>query len=155
MKYANAAVSFLLRLGLPMGPQALLTVTGRRSGLPRTTPVALNRREGGWLLVSVYGTVDWVRNLRAAKAGVVTMRRRSVPVMSQELSAGEAAPIIRDLLEGVNPIVRAVIGRNFAADPGADLSEWAEEARSHPVFLLTPVDFAWDAEFVHRKGESQ
>jgi deazaflavin-dependent oxidoreductase (nitroreductase family) len=139
MKYANAAVCFLLRLGLPMGPQALLTVAGRRSGLPRTTPVALNRREGGWLLVSVYGTVDWVRNLRAAKTGVVTMRRKSVSVMSRELSAGEAAPIIRDLLEAVNPIVRAVIGRNFEADQSSGLAEWVEEARRHPVFLLTPV----------------
>jgi deazaflavin-dependent oxidoreductase (nitroreductase family) len=142
MKYANVVVSFLLRVGLPMGPQALLTVAGRRSGLPRTTPVALNRRDGGWRLVSVYGTVDWVRNLRAAKAGVVTMRRKSVPVMSRELSAGEAAPIIRDLLNDVNPIVRAVIGRNFEAGPGADPDEWAEEARRHPVFLLTPLDFA-------------
>jgi deazaflavin-dependent oxidoreductase (nitroreductase family) len=140
MKYANVVVAFLLRLGLPMGPQALLTVVGRRSGLPRTTPVALNRREAGWLLVSVYGTVDWVRNLRAAKAGVVTMRRKTIPVVARELSAGEAVPIIRDLLEGVNPIVRAVIGRYFEADPRADMSEWAEEARRHPVFVLTPAD---------------
>jgi deazaflavin-dependent oxidoreductase (nitroreductase family) len=69
MKYArfyNPIVTFLLRLGVPMGPQALLTVPGRNSGLPRTTPVALNPHGAGWLLVSVYGQVDWVKNLRAA-----------------------------------------------------------------------------------------
>lgn len=140
MKYANVVVTFLLRLGLPMGPQALLTVTGRRSGLPRTTPVALNRQGGGWLLVSVYGTVDWVRNLRAAESGVVTMRRRSIPIVSRELTPGEAAPIIRDLLAGRGPIVRSVIGANFKTAPEAPLAEWEVEAGRHPVFHLTPVE---------------
>jgi deazaflavin-dependent oxidoreductase (nitroreductase family) len=142
VKFANVIVSFLLRLGLPMGPQALLTVTGRRSGLPRTTPVALNREGGGWLLVSVYGTVDWVRNLRAAEKAVVTMRRRSISMVSRELDTGEAAAIIRDLLVEAGPIVRAVIGRNFKADAGSDLAVWQEEARRHPVFLLTPAESA-------------
>lgn len=71
MKYArfyNPIVSFLIRLGLPMGPQALLTVHGRKTGLPRTTPVALNPLGAGWRLISVYGRVDWVRNLQAAGA---------------------------------------------------------------------------------------
>jgi deazaflavin-dependent oxidoreductase (nitroreductase family) len=140
VKFANVIVSFLLRLGLPMGPQALLTVTGRRSGLPRTTPVALNRVGGGWLLVSVYGTVDWVRNLRAAEKAVVTMRRRSISIESRELTQDEAAPIIRDLLAGAGPVLRAVIGRYFKADAGSDLAAWREEARHHPVFLLTPAE---------------
>ncbi len=109
MKYArfyNPIVSFLLRLGLPLGPQALLTVRGRNSGLPRTTPIALNPHGTGWLLVSVYGRVDWVRNLRAAGEAVVTVRRRTFPVTSQELTTDQAAPIVRDLLASLNPIVR-------------------------------------------------
>ena len=117
MKYArfyNPIVSFLLRLGLPLGPQALLTVRGRNSGLPRTTPVALNPHGAGWLLVSVYGRVDWVRNLRAAGEAVVTMRRRTFPVTSQELAADRAAPIVKDLLASLSPIVRPVISGNFA-----------------------------------------
>ena len=142
MKYArfyNPIVSFLLRLGLPLGPQALLTVRGRNSGLPRTTPVALNPHEAGWLLVSVYGRVDWVRNLRAAGEAVVTMRRRTFPVTSQELAADQAAPIVRDLLASLGPIVRPVIGSYFVTEPSAPLSAWQEEARNHPVFILTPA----------------
>ena len=142
MKYArfyNPIVSFLLRLGLPLGPQALLTVRGRNSGLPRTTPIALNPHGTGWLLVSVYGRVDWVRNLRAAGEAVVTMRRRTIPVTSQELTTDQAAPIVRDLLASLNPIVRPVIGSYFATDLSAPIEAWQDEARRHPVFILTPA----------------
>lgn len=142
VKYArfyNPIISFLLRLGLPLGPQVLLTVRGRNSGLPRTTPVALNPRGIGWLLVSVYGQVDWVRNLRAAGEAVVTTRGRTFPVISQELTADQAAPIVRDLLGSLSPIVRPVIGAYFATDPSATLAAWQEEARKHPVFILTPA----------------
>ena len=137
MKYANKIVSFFLRLGLPMGRQALLTVPGRKTGLPRTTPVALNPSENGWLLVSVYGTVDWVRNLRAAREGVITWRRRAIPVVSQELAAAEAAPMIRDLVRDLGPVVRSVIGRYFEASPDSPIETWKQEANRHPVFLLT------------------
>ena len=139
MKYArfyNPVVSFLLRLGVPIGRQALLTVRGRSSGMPRTTPVALNPHEGGWLLVSVY-RVDWVKNLRAAGEAVVTKRRRTIQVMSHELSPDRAAPLVRDLLASLSPIVRPVIGAYFATDRGAPIEEWQEEARRHPVFILT------------------
>ena len=142
MKYArfyNPIVSFLLRLGLPLGPQALLTVRGRNSGLPRTTPIALNPHGTGWLLVSVYGGVDWVRNLRAAGEAVVTMRRRTFPVTSQELTTDQAAPIVRDLLASLSPFVRPVIGSYFATEPSAPIEAWQEEAQRHPVFILTPA----------------
>jgi deazaflavin-dependent oxidoreductase (nitroreductase family) len=138
-RFYNPIVSFLLRLGVPLGPQALLTVRGRNSGLPRTTPVALNPHGTGWLLVSVYGRVDWVRNLRAAGEAVVTMRRRTFPVTSQELTTDQAGPMVRDLLASLSPIVRPVIGGYFATDPSAPLSDWQEEARNHPVFILTPA----------------
>ena len=142
MKYArfyNPIVSFLLRLGVPLGPQVLLTVGGRNSGLLRTTPVALNPHGAGWLLVSVYGRVDWVKNLRAAGEAVVTKRRRTIQVTSQELSAEQAAPMVRDLLASLSPIVRPVIGAYFATDLSAPLDAWQEEARRHPVFILTPA----------------
>jgi deazaflavin-dependent oxidoreductase (nitroreductase family) len=142
VKYArfyNPIVSLLLRLGVPLGPQALLTVRGRNTGLPRTTPIALNPHGTGWLLVSVYGRVDWVRNLRAAGEAVVTMRRRTFPVTSRELAPDQAAPVVRELLASLSPIVRPVIGSYFVTDPSAPLEAWKEEARNHPVFILTPA----------------
>ena len=44
----------------------LLTVRGRKSGLPRTTPVNLIEYQGRRWLVAPYGEVAWVRNVRAA-----------------------------------------------------------------------------------------
>jgi deazaflavin-dependent oxidoreductase (nitroreductase family) len=142
MKYArfyNPIVSLLLRLGIPMGPQALLTVRGRHTGLPRTTPVALNPHGTGWLLVSVYGRVDWVKNLRAAREAMVTKRRRTFQVTSQELPVEQAGPLVRDLLASLSPIVRPVIGAYFTTDLSAPIEAWQEEARKHPVFILTPA----------------
>lgn len=143
MRYAwlyNPIISFLLRLGLPLGPQALITVRGRKTGLPRTTPVALSSIDGGWLLVSVYGHVEWVKNLRRAGEALVTRRRRSVPMRSHELLVEEAAPILRDLLASAGFPVRLIVGRYFDADPNASLDVWEDEATRHPVFILTPID---------------
>ena len=51
----------------------LLTVAGRRSGQPRSTPVVPVVTENGCWLVAPFGDVGWVRNARAAEQ--VTLRR--------------------------------------------------------------------------------
>lgn len=44
----------------------LLTTTGRKSGLPRVTPLQYECLEGVYHVASVFGTrADWVRNLQA------------------------------------------------------------------------------------------
>jgi deazaflavin-dependent oxidoreductase (nitroreductase family) len=139
MKYANAIVSFFLRLGLPIGRQALLTVEGRRSGLPRTTPVAVNRRGRDWLLVSVYGEGDWVKNLRAAPSAIITRRRREIPVTIHELTDLEAAAVLKELVSSIGLMLRPVIGRYFETRHDAPIEEWRDEVARHPVFLLTPA----------------
>jgi deazaflavin-dependent oxidoreductase (nitroreductase family) len=138
-RFYNPIVSFLLRLGLPMGPQALLTVTGRRSGLPRTTPVAINRNGDGWHLISVYGRVDWVRNLEAAGRALITRRLRRFRVTARQLTPDEAAQVLRETLSTANPFIRSLLGLYFDADPKDPLEAWLEEAARHPVFLLTPA----------------
>lgn len=138
-KFYNPIVSFLLRLGLPIGPQALLTVTGRRSGLPRTTPVAINRSGEGWHLISVYGRVDWVMNLEAAGRALITRRLRRFQVTARRLPPEEAAPVLRETLSTANPFIRSLLGRYFQTEPKAPLEAWREEATRHPVFFLTPA----------------
>jgi hypothetical protein len=39
-KFFNPIARFLLAAGVPLGPNGLITIRGRKSGLPRTTPVA-------------------------------------------------------------------------------------------------------------------
>ena len=69
----NAVVRALLAFGLGPRSTYLLTVTGRRSGTLRSTPVTLVEEGGRRWLVSPYGDVAWVRNLRAA--GRATLSR--------------------------------------------------------------------------------
>ena len=40
-KVFNPIARFLLVAGVPLGPNGLITIRGRKSGLPRTTPLAI------------------------------------------------------------------------------------------------------------------
>src|SRR2546427_11452805 len=64
----NPIARRMLRGGVPLGPNALLTVRGRSSGVDRTTPVAVVAIGGRRGVVATLGDVDWARNLRAAGA---------------------------------------------------------------------------------------
>src|SRR5688500_19432055 len=59
----NRAVDGLGRLGISLAGHRTLTVRGRKSGEPRTTPVNPLEFEGETYLVAPRGTTQWVRNL--------------------------------------------------------------------------------------------
>jgi deazaflavin-dependent oxidoreductase (nitroreductase family) len=75
---------------MPAGPNVLLTVRGRTSGLPRTAPVAVVELDGRRWIIGAYGDVQWVRNLRAAGAAEIRVRGRTEPVAARELDRTEA-----------------------------------------------------------------
>src|SRR5215831_2312529 len=85
----------LLRAGVKIGRMSLLTVRGRKSGQPRTTPVLIAEYDGHRFLVSTYGETNWVRNLRAAGEAILTRGRRSERILVIEMGAKEAAPMRR------------------------------------------------------------
>src|SRR4030081_1078169 len=62
----NRLVARLTRLGVSGWGSRILEVTGRKSGLPRRTPVNLLTVDGHQYLVSPRGEGEWVRNVRAA-----------------------------------------------------------------------------------------
>src|SRR5215510_10715228 len=88
----NPVIKAFLRMGMPMGPMALLTVRGRMSGRERSTPVAVLDHDGNRYVVSVYGLSQWVRNIRAAGEGKLRKGRRTSIVSIVELSPRDAAP---------------------------------------------------------------
>ena len=90
----------LLRAGVPMGPMILLTVRGRATGQPRTTPVDLLERNGRRWLVATHGgaSSNWVRNLRAAGEGILTRGRRRQAVTAVELFPEAAGPVLKEVL---------------------------------------------------------
>jgi deazaflavin-dependent oxidoreductase (nitroreductase family) len=136
LRIMNPFLGRLIRLGLPMGPMALLTVVGRRTGLPRSTPVALAPRDDGWRLVAAYGRVDWVKNLEAAGRAVIIIRGRAIEVESRVLPPAEAAMILRESVAAAGPVTRRMVGPYFDAALEAPSSDWKKEAARHPVFVL-------------------
>jgi deazaflavin-dependent oxidoreductase (nitroreductase family) len=110
-------------------------VPGRKSGLPRTTPVALGEGDGQRWLVANFGEVDWVRNLRAAGRGTLTRGHHSEEVFSMELPPALAAPLLRQSLAAAPPPIR----KNFGVKPDSSLEDLEREVERHPVFQILPV----------------
>jgi deazaflavin-dependent oxidoreductase (nitroreductase family) len=111
----------------------LLTVRGRKSGQPRTTPVVVTEQDGQRYLISPYGIVDWVRNLRAAGQAILTRGRRDEKVQARELSSHEAALALKKLLAGNLP---AFLTDPLGVTAESPLEEIERATVEHPVFLL-------------------
>jgi len=127
----NGLIRILLRLGLGPARTYLLTVTGRRSGAPRSTPVTLVEEGGRRWLVAPYGEVAWVRNLRATGRATLSRGGRTVEIAVNEVGVEEAAPVLKWYVTRV-PITRPY----FDVRPESDLAAFRAEAPRHPVFAI-------------------
>lgn len=140
-RLASRTVRPMIRLGLPVGsrqaPMALLTVPGRKSGIDRTTPIALAVHGDGWLLVAVYGVADWAQNLEAAGQAQITMRGEDFDVMARRLEPETAGPILRDSMKAAPGMIQRMTDPYFSAGFDDPVEDWERESISHPVFLLT------------------
>jgi deazaflavin-dependent oxidoreductase (nitroreductase family) len=130
-RFGNRMVAALTARGFAPKGTYVLTVTGRKTGLPRSTPVSVLYHADERWLVSPYGIVDWARNARAA--GQVTLRRGGdvETVGITEVGPEQAGPILKKYVEK-NGIVRPY----FDAAPGASAEDFTAEASGHPVFLI-------------------
>jgi deazaflavin-dependent oxidoreductase (nitroreductase family) len=132
----NPIARRVLRTGPLLGPNALITVRGRKSGQPRTTPVALVEIDGRRWVIGTFGDTNWVRNLRAAGEATLSVGRRREDVKANELAEDERISFFRDVLTPyvkrlrVGTILLAVLGaRDIVDDPAA-------AAAKRPVFEL-------------------
>jgi len=135
----NAIARPLLGAGLPMGFNGLLTVPGRKTGQPRTTPVAIIEVDGRRWIWCPWGERHWVRNLRAAGRATIEVRRQTAPVTARELDPAERLVFFRDV---PRPLARSMRGgmwfiRTF---DGVDLDDPVAAAANRPVFELRPAD---------------
>jgi deazaflavin-dependent oxidoreductase (nitroreductase family) len=136
----NPVIRRLVGAGMPFGPNVLLTVRGRTSGVPRTFPVAVVEVHGRRFVQSPFGEVNWVRNLRAAGQAVVSKGRRQETVDAVEITPEEGGPILREALA---PYVRSrvlakVLERFFDLRSTSTPEDYVAEARRHPMFELRP-----------------
>ncbi len=127
----NALVRAFLRWGPGPRRTYLLTVRGRKSGRPYSTPVTLVEQRGQRWFVAPYGEVAWVRNARATRQVTLSRGGQSKTVPIVELGPAEAAPILKQYLTQV-PITRPF----FDVTPESPLDAFAAEAPRHPVFFI-------------------
>ena len=66
LKPMNKVMIAVQKLGVPVGPSAVLTVPGRKSGQPRSTPMTPFEHARGLYTVAGYPGADWAANARAA-----------------------------------------------------------------------------------------
>jgi deazaflavin-dependent oxidoreductase (nitroreductase family) len=131
-------LKFLLAAGVPLGYNRLVTIRGRRSGLPRTTPIAVIRVAGRRWIWAPWGEVHWVRNLRAAGRATIAVRGRKEEVSATELDPTQRVDFFRDVL---GPFARSIpFGVSFVRIvDGVDLNDPVEAAEGRRVFELRPV----------------
>ena len=97
LKPANRIFIVMSRLGISFGGESpmVLTVVGRKSGKPRSTPITPMHFDGQRYVVGGFPGADWVANARAAGEATLTRGRRSERVRMVEMSAEDARPLLR------------------------------------------------------------
>lgn len=140
LRSVGGTIKRLVRLGVPVGPVMLLTVRGRKSGLPRTSPVDLFRQDGAyWLVATHVAEAGWVRNLRAAGKGTLSRGRRRLEFAAAEVPQREAGAALMRIAGPrlARPLGGLVLRQTIGLTADAAPADFARAAASHPVFRLT------------------
>lgn len=131
----NPIAHRLLAAGIPMGPNVLVTIRGRKSGLDRITPLTIFEVSDRRWLMAPYGNVDWVRNLRGVGRATISVGRRKEEVTAVELEHREAVAFFRDALRSILRHTRVGTWIMRTID-NIDIDNPAETAVGRPVFEL-------------------
>jgi deazaflavin-dependent oxidoreductase (nitroreductase family) len=131
-KVGNVFTRSLLALGISMNGSALITVPGRKTGVPHSTPISLVEFEGQRYVQSPFGSVNWVRNLRAAGKATLSWGSRHETVIATELSPEEAAPVIKSMLAHAPKMIQEY----FDVTAESSLADVIHDAPNHAVFAV-------------------
>jgi deazaflavin-dependent oxidoreductase (nitroreductase family) len=137
LKYVNKVMIGIQRLGVSFGP-VVLTVPGRKSGKPRSTPVTPMTLNGKRYVVAGLPDSDWAANARAAGEATLQAGRRIESVRMVEMSADEARPLLRAFPVEVPTGVGFIKNAGLVSGPNPD--EFEALAGRCPVFRLDPVN---------------
>jgi deazaflavin-dependent oxidoreductase (nitroreductase family) len=137
LKYVNKVMIGVQKLGISFGP-VVLTVPGRKSGKPRSTPVTPMTVDGKEYVVGGLPGSDWSANARAAGAGTLQRGRHTERVRLVEMSTEDARPLLREFPVRVPTGVGFIKNAGLVTGPNPD--EFEALAGKCPVFRLDPVN---------------
>ncbi len=133
-RLVNLVVKALDSMGLAPPHTYILVVPGRKTGVPRQTPVRLIEAQHRRWLVAPYGEREWVKNARAAGEVELRRGRQRERLRVAELPARERAPILHRYARE-NRVTRPF----FDARVADGVEAFTAEADRHPVFELLPL----------------
>ena len=136
-RLGNLVVKVMVMAGVGPKQMHLVTVVGRKTGKPHTTPLSVVEIDGRRWLVAPYAGAAWARN--AAASGTAKLRRGRLTqrVKLEPVDARESAPVLKAYVR-LEPMTR----RAFGVESEASLEEFEAIAPKHPVFRVRPVDAA-------------
>jgi deazaflavin-dependent oxidoreductase (nitroreductase family) len=140
LKPLNKVFMVMLRLGVPISrieKPVVLTVPGRRTGKPRSTPITPLDVDGICYVVNGYPGSDWVDNVRAAGKATLTRGRHTQRVRMVELSPEDARPVLRAFPALVPTGVDLMKRAGLLTDGTPDETEGL--AGRCPVFRIDPI----------------
>jgi deazaflavin-dependent oxidoreductase (nitroreductase family) len=132
-RLVNVLFLTLTKLGVGASYRQVLTVPGRKTGRPFSTPVDVIELDGQRWLVAGYGPASWVANARVAGEVTLSRGRHSDRFEVEEVAPPAAVPVLRGYMSKIR-VTRAY----FDANPDATDEEIASELPRHPVFRLLP-----------------
>jgi deazaflavin-dependent oxidoreductase (nitroreductase family) len=113
----NSVILTLQRLGIAFGPMRVLTVAGRKSGVPRATPVAVQDLGGKEYVWQAFPNAAWVANVRAADTVDLAHGRRHRTVRFLEVPVSERGKLLLDLARQLAKVHRdRMVTNGLAAD---------------------------------------
>ncbi|MEU1525859.1 nitroreductase family deazaflavin-dependent oxidoreductase [Nocardia rhamnosiphila] len=95
LKPMNRMMIAVGRVGVSL-PMTLLTVPGRISGKPRTTPVTPFEFNGAEYVLGGIPGADWVKNVQAAETVELKTKRKTRTARLVEVPAAESEPVLRE-----------------------------------------------------------
>ncbi|MFI5612078.1 nitroreductase family deazaflavin-dependent oxidoreductase [Amycolatopsis sp. NPDC051903] len=134
----NKVIAGLQRAGIAFGPMQLLTVRGRRTGQPRTFPIAVNELDGGRYIFQAFPKAAWVANARAADTVTLKRGRKSATARLVEVPVEDRRPLLRQLVaESPASVGKRFVTTGLAGAPSPD--GVAAAAERIAVFRVEPA----------------
>lgn len=128
-RMVNVFTSWIARRG--WGKQVVLTTTGRNSGQPRSVPVSPLDINGQGYLVSPYGEVGWVKNVRANNKVHLRHGKGKRTVTLADVPPSRAGELLFAYWKQ-EKITRPYF--DVSSNPSAN--DFVAEAEAHPVFKI-------------------
>jgi deazaflavin-dependent oxidoreductase (nitroreductase family) len=129
----NSLFRALTRLGLGASYRHILTVPGRKTGRPYSTPVDITELDEQAWLVARYGPANWVRNVRAAAEVMLSRGRHAHRFPVEEADGPAAVSVLRKYMSEIR-----VTRPYFDAAPDSPDEDVTAELPRHSVFRLIP-----------------